>query len=120
MPSWPEFMPEPVFDAISIGSPVGAILRTDMDAGPAKQRKRFTATPRPVALSFEPISAFNLARFEAFYTNDLAWGALAFEMPHPISDVVNRFRFVASDEPWDVSPIGKDAYRLNVSLELLP
>lgn len=120
MPSWPDYLPQPVFDAISIGAPVGAVLRTEMGSGPAKQRRRFTAAPHPVALVFEPITALNLAMFEAFYKTELGFGALEFEMPHPITDAVCRFRFVTSDTPWGVSPIGSDAYRLNVSLELLP
>lgn len=120
MPSWPDYFPQPVFDAISIGAPIGAVLRTEMDSGPAKQRQRFTAAPRPVALVFEPITALKLAMFEAFYETELGFGALEFDMPHPITDAVQRFRFVASDAPWDVAPIGKDAYRLNVALEMLP
>lgn len=120
MIEWPDFMPAPVYGDIVIGAPVGAVLRTDMDAGPAKQRQRFTAVPRPVTLSFEPVSAINLARFEVFYIGDLSWGAVSFYMAHPITDQRERFRFVASEEPWSVRPVGKDAYRLDVSLELMP
>ena len=120
MPNWPEFMPAPVYDDIAIGAPVGAVIRTDMDAGPAKQRRRFTAAPRPVTLAFEPISAANIAAFETFYADELAHGALDFHMQHPITDAVQRFRFVASEEPWGIRPVGKDAYRLDVNLELLP
>ncbi|XAT57846.1 hypothetical protein GN241_11025 [Rhodobacteraceae bacterium IMCC1335] len=113
-------MAAPIYDQISIGAPIGAVLRTDMDAGPAKQRKRFTAAPRPVALIFEPLSVATLYGFENFFENDIASGALAFEMEHPITDVVGKFRFVGGDEPWQIVPIGKNAYRLTVSLELLP
>ena len=120
MPNWPEFMPAPVDNDIAIGAPIGAALRTSMDAGPAKQRPRFTAAPQPVTLVFKPISAANLAAFETFYKEDLSYGALDFHMQHPITDVVERFRFVASQEPWGMKPIGKDAYRLNVNLERLP
>ena len=120
MPNWPEFMPAPVDDDIAIGAPIGAVLRTSMDAGPAKQRPRFTAAPQPVTLVFKPISAANFTAFEAFYENDLSYGALDFHMQHPITDVTQRFRFVASQEPWRMTPIGKDAYRLSVNLERLP
>jgi hypothetical protein len=120
MPTWPEFIPAPVYDQISIGAPVGGVLRSEMDAGPAKQRKRFTAAPRPVALVFEPLSAAALSQFEVFYEIEIGFGALDFEMEHPITDLVGRYRFVGGEEPWQVVPIGKDAYRLTVSLELLP
>ena len=120
MPNWPDFMPAPVQEQISVGAPQGAVIRTAMDAGPAKQRKRFTAAPRPVALVFQPVSTDKLASFDAFYINDLACGALAFDMAHPITDQVRRFRLSASDEPWQITAIGKDTYVLAVNLELLP
>lgn len=120
MPNWPNSIPAPIFDQISIGAPTGAVLRTDMDAGPAKQRKRFTAAPRPVALVFAPISVDTLAVFEGFFEGEIGSGALDFEMEHPITDQVGRFRFIGGDEPWQIVPIGKDAYQLSVSLELLP
>jgi len=120
MPTWPEFMPAPVYDRISIGAPVGAVLRSQMDAGPVKQRQRFTAAPRPVTLVFEPLSAVNLVAFEAFYEFELRSGALDFGMPHPVTDDARRFRFIASEDPWTVQPIGSDAYRLDANLELLP
>lgn len=120
MSDWPSFMPSPSYDQISIGAPIGAVLRTEMDAGPAKQRKRFTAAPRPVLLVFAPLTVDAVVGFEAFFENDIAFGALAFRMVHPITDVVRKFRFIGSDEPWQIEPIGKNAYRLSVSLELLP
>jgi len=121
MPSWPEFMPDPVFRQIQIGAPVGSVLRSNMDTGPAKQRRRFTAAPRPVALLFSPITAFDLARFEAFFEVELAYGALAFDMAHPVTDAQARFRFVAdNNEAYGSQPIGRDAYQLSVRLELLP
>lgn len=120
MPNWPAAMPDPDWDAVSIGGPSNGVIRTEMSAGPAKQRRRFTAVTRPVALSFAPLTSSVFAAFEAFYHIDLQGGALAFDMAHPITGSVARFRFVASEEPFTVSPVGRDAYRLDVTLELLP
>ena len=120
MQIWPDLMPQPVYEEIAIGAPTGAVIRTSMDAGPAKQRRRFTAAPRPLSLVFEPVSAVGIAAFEAFYLHDLAHGSLDFQMQHPVTDIVGRFRFIATDEPWNMQPVGIDAYRLNVSLEQLP
>ena len=120
MIQWPDFMPSPVYDQIRIGAPVGAVLRTDMDAGPAKQRPRFTAAPRPVALVFEPVSEDDLERFDHFVTYQLGGGALGFWMDHPITDTPRRFRFVGGEDAWQIAPVGRDAYRVAVSLELLP
>lgn len=117
---WPDFMPEPSFGDISVGAPHGAVIRTQMDSGPAKQRPRFTAAPRNVGLVFAGLSGVNVAAFEAFYEVTLSMGALDFEMPHPISDVTRRFRFISDGEPYSISPIGEDAYQVSCNLELLP
>lgn len=120
MSTWPDYMPSPVYDAIRISAPTGAVIRTDMDAGPAKQRKRFSAAPRPVSLVFEPLSSVQLSAFEDFLETDLSLGAIEFTMAHPITEEVRAFRFVANEEPWAMLPVGKDAYRLTVNLELMP
>lgn len=117
---WPDFMPEPVFADISISAPQGAVIRTQMDSGPAKQRPRFTAASRTVGLVFDGLTAVNLGAFEAFFEVTLAMGSLDFEMPHPINDVARRFRFIGDGDPYSIAPIGEDAYQVSCNLELLP
>jgi len=120
MPTWPAVLPDPVYDQIRIGAPVNAVIRTQNSKGPANQRPRTTAAARPVSLVFEPVSQSALAVFDAFYESDLGYGALAFDMPHPITDEIRSFRFVQEGEPFGVVPVGVDAYQISASLELLP
>ena len=120
MVDWPSNMPDPDWNAVQIGAPEGAIIRTEMSSGPAKQRPRFTAAPRPVALQFGNVTEAVIAEFESFFEVDLQMGALDFQMAHPISGLIKRFRFVGTDEPYAITPVGKNAFQLNVSLELMP
>lgn len=120
MPAWPGFMPEPIFDSISEGAPIGGAIRTQMEVGPVKQRPRSTAVVYPLTFSVEPLKAADIGAFRNFFVNDLAMGSLSFEMDHPVTDEPSNFRFNLDEEAWSYRPIGKDAYRLNVVLELLP
>lgn len=120
MPAWPNFMPEPLFDSISEGAPIGGAIRTAMEVGPAKQRARSTAAVYPMTFSVEPLTGAEISAFRTFFKDDLAMGALAFDMDHPVTDAPSSFRFNLDEEPWNYSPIGKDAYRLNVVLEVMP
>ncbi len=61
-----------------------------------------------------------ISAFEAFYRFDLTMGALDFNMPHPIYETAGRFRIVQTGVPYSVTPIGKDAYSLTTTMELLP
>ena len=119
MIQWPDYMPDPEITSIQIGPPQGATIRTTMDAGPAYQRPRFTAAPRPVSLSFVPISKNNLLSFEAFFETQLSFGALSFEMVHPITGLARTFRFVVGDQAYEPVQVGRDAYRINTTMELL-
>ena len=120
MTDWPASLPPPLYHEISIGAPLGVVLRTDMDFGPAKQRRRFTAAPRPVSLVFEPVTQEGVADFDQFFVEDIQSGTLAFEMLHPITDEPRMFRFIGGDEPWLITPVGVDAFRITTAMELLP
>ena len=61
--SWPSRLPLPTFDGMSV-EPQDACLRTEMEAGPARTRRRFTQVPTriPVRWRFGPV---DFATFEA-------------------------------------------------------
>lgn len=125
MPAWPAYLPAPEKDSIELTGPRGAVIRTDFDAGPAATRPRFTAAPRGLSLSFAPVSATDIAAFEAFFVADLAMGALPVDMAHPVTGATASVRF-EGDPGYTIKEIGKmpdgvdDSYRLSVTLELLP
>ncbi|GAB6051722.1 hypothetical protein JCM17960_05420 [Magnetospira thiophila] len=63
--TWPTTLPLPTVQGYGI-RPGKAILRTEMEAGPARQRKRFTQVPSRISVRWL-MSAKQFALFEAWY-----------------------------------------------------
>lgn len=93
------------------------LIRTQMDAGPAKIRRRYTAAIRPIQMSFE-MTKVEVDILEAFYVTTLGGGALPFNFNHPRTGIGYKMRFT---EPPKVDGIDDSAdYSVSVSLEALP
>lgn len=73
MATWPSTLPEPL--APGYGLDAGeATVRTDMDGGAARVRRRCTAIPDKVSLKFLLTEA-QMVIFRAFYDADMQQGA---------------------------------------------
>ena len=62
---WPAILPLPTVESYAI-RPGEAILRTEMEAGPARQRKRFTQVPARISVRWV-MRRDQFALFEAWY-----------------------------------------------------
>jgi len=76
--SWPERLPLPSIEGYGI-SPGEAILRTEMEAGPARQRRRFTQVPSRITVRWI-MDRGQFALFEAWYRWAAAEGGTWFEI----------------------------------------
>ena len=65
MIKFPQHLPLPTIDGYSI-KPDDAIIRTDMESGPARQRRRFTQTPSKIAVRWV-MNQEQFSLFEAWY-----------------------------------------------------
>lgn len=63
--TFPKRLPYPTVESYSI-RPDEAIIRTDMEAGPARQRRRYTQTPSKIAVKWI-MSPEQFCLFEAWY-----------------------------------------------------
>lgn len=63
--TFPKRLPYPMVESYSI-RPDEAIIRTDMEAGPARQRRRYTQTPSKIAVKWI-MSPEQFCLFEAWY-----------------------------------------------------
>lgn len=114
---WPPLVPFFVaLGDLSRTGPQGGTIRTQMDAGPAKVRRRFTAAPQRFQGATGFLSRGQLAAFETFFIEDLAMGSLPFLARDPISCTVKTFRFLDS---YTVTPGGRRV-RVSAELEILP
>lgn len=79
MSAWPSTLPAP------LGSDYGvdftdATVRTDMESGPARVRRRYTAAPDMVQLGWKFTEA-QMATFRTFFEDTIAMGAAWFDLP---------------------------------------
>ncbi len=75
---WPEPLPLPTIEGYGI-QPGEAIVRTEMEAGPARQRRRFTNVPSRIAVRWI-MRAEQFLMFEAWYRWTAAEGGAWFEI----------------------------------------
>ncbi len=115
MPSWPVTLPQtPLVEGFS-RSRQDARLRTSMDAGPDKVRRRYTAVPENLTCVFVMTDS-QLDIFDVFYVDTLLGGALTFTWTHPMTGVSVTCR--VKDEPQTVPR--KRRWAVSMVIEVLP
>ena len=75
---WPDRLPLPTLEVYGV-QPGEAVLRTEMEVGPARQRRRFTDVPGRIAVRWV-LRPDQFALFEAWYRWVAAEGGAWFEM----------------------------------------
>jgi len=78
MITWPTTLPLPTVDGYGL-SPGDAILRTDMESGLARQRRRFTAVPTVISVRWM-MTRHQFAVFESWYKIYAQEGASFFDI----------------------------------------
>jgi hypothetical protein len=96
--------------------PQPVTIRTDMDTGPPKVRRRFINPVRTYACDILLKDADEYTLFDDFFYVTCKAGTDTILMPHPITGVDTVFRFVGEPE---YSAVGI-AWRVAFSLEELP
>ena len=92
-------------------------LRSQMETGPAKTRRRFTATPVFLSLNYL-LNAAQVETLDDFYANITLQGSERFGFTHPRRQVPVQARFMGPPE-FSASDGGL-LYRAAVNLEILP
>ena len=76
--TWPTTLPLPSVEGYGL-TPQEAVLRTDMESGPARQRRRFRQTPTRITVRWL-FSETQFALFEAWYKYHADEGGQWFEI----------------------------------------
>lgn len=116
MASWPSTLPDYLqIDGgqISFGDNV---IRSSMDVGPDKVRRRTTTTPDIVTGS-QYLNSTQFSTLQTFYKTTCAGGSLSFDWKHPVTRSTVYMRFV---EPPKCTAIGGNIWRVDYVLEILP
>ncbi len=115
MVDYPASLPAPLVSDFIEETPDFAI-RTDMDAGIAKVRRRFTAISTPIQFGLVLTEA-QASTLDTFYRTTTSGGTVEFNMAHPRTGTVVTCRFTA---PPAYSLLGSKAYRVSLQMEILP
>lgn len=116
MPTWPGTLPQdPEIDGL-VEQPPDTILRTQMDAGPAKVRRRFTAGVRPFRMKML-LTKTQVADLETFFVTTLKYGSESFDWHNPRTQASEEFRFVG---PPAYNMLGPDTWMASFTVEQLP
>jgi hypothetical protein len=114
--SWPATLPQKIEASGYAETDNTVLVRSSMDVGPAKVRRRTTAKVTNITGSIS-CTKTQVATLQTFYDTTLEGGALEFTWTHPRTGASTDFRFVA---PPSIGGLGPDLYTIGLSLEILP
>jgi len=117
--SWPASLPQaPQFDSYS-SQFESAVIRTRMDVGPPKQRRRSTVIFERQVMTF-PVTKVQLQTFRTFFETTSRLGVIPFEFVNPDTDLIAQdYQFVADTQPVTTNQ-GGDLWVISVLVEKLP
>lgn len=114
MATWPTNFPDPLTSGYSI-QPQQAFIRTDMDQGPARQRRRFTTTPTVYSVKWI-MSEQQFGIFESWFRDEVddgaAWFTINLRGGTGIQAVEARFM-----QPWTSTRVAP-MYEVDGQLEV--
>lgn len=116
MAEWPESLPQNVnVDGYQEQASEQSV-RSNMDAGIAKVRRRFSAVPINIKCSVR-IDLTQKATLDTFYNATLSGGSLRFDWKHPVSGdpAVCRLK-----SPPEYTPINRNRLNAKLDMEILP
>lgn len=119
MAQWPATLPGirlPVSSARQ-----SSLIRTEMDTGPAKVRRRYSGSLLHVQFTMQTTGTQH-ATLDTFYETTLVGGSLAFEMTDPVSGETENFRFLEPPTSTVVrgGAVADRILDVNIRLERLP
>jgi hypothetical protein len=112
--SWPAELPETILLEGLSAKQKSNVIRTEMDAGPQKARRRYTAASK-IFTGRMILDSYQRGLLEHFYHQVLGDGVLRFNFTHPQTLAVQEFRF--ADDYTETSMDG--LFEISVSLERL-
>lgn len=117
VPAWPAGLPQKLFVSGYSHGFANVAIKSDMDAGPPKVRRRFTAGVEPVSGTII-VTSSQLDTLDTFYNTTTLGGTLRFSWTVPPAHYAAcEMRF--TDVPrW--TAIDPENYEVSLALEILP
>lgn len=115
MATWPATLPAPALSSLS-ESPPNNTIRSQMDKGPDKVRRRTTANVRPISFNLM-LTPAQVETLDTFYHTTTFSGADSFDYTHPRTEAACTARFVQPPQYTEREGV---VYSVSVALEILP
>lgn len=116
MATWPATLPAPAINSFR-EKPPNNTIRSTMDKGPAKVRRRTTANTRPISFTLK-LTPEQTQALDDFYEIETFSGADEFDYVHPRTGENVTARFVSEPDYSEVE--GGIIYTCSISLEIMP
>ena len=116
MPTWPASLPQVPESSSYEETAPNELLRTQMDSGPAKVRRRFTSGVRDYGMTFRMTKA-QVATLDTFYITTLSGGVVKYDWTNPRTGATDTFRFKS---PPKYQHRTGDFWRVAIEIEQLP
>lgn len=114
MNTWPATLPER-FSRNFDTTDVDTLLRSEMDTGPSKVRRRFTGNIEQIQTTINLTEA-QVDILKSFYRNTLGGGVLPFKHLYPTSNALVEYRFMS---PPSITHVGGLAWSASLQLEII-
>lgn len=120
---WPMGVPGCTMPLTATGGPQDNRLSFETDSGHDISRARASWTPDVYQVEIVPMSRYQFSLFEAWFRDDLAFGANAFMLPHPITGIDKAWKVVPGQQPYTVTkgrlmPKGGSERGIKVSMRI--
>ncbi len=115
MVTWPSTLPQFVDQDEYTQTSKNPLIRTDMEAGPAKVRLRYTAVPEEFNISLV-MTKTQFESFITFFKQTIHYGADTFLWNHPVTRTASNCRFTGM---YNAVPHGID-FKVTIPMEILP
>lgn len=112
--NWPSTLPLPLQEGYK-ELPPNTSIRTQMDSGPVKVRRRYTAGVRSYNFSMD-LTLDEIGALDTFYVDTTRSGTLLFNWTDPRTSASVEARFIKEPEYTSMSNDG----RVYIQLEVLP
>jgi len=119
--TWPATLPQRLSSDASVQDDESRAM-SDMDAGPASVRNRFTAITQTAKGSMI-LTGTQLSTFNTFFRTTIKQGSLSFSWIHPFTEEAATVRFKSKPEWKCIKPagsVGDRLYQAALELEIQP
>lgn len=120
-PIWPVGLPQDVLKGYRRGGAINAVIASPVSLGKPKTRPRYTSAPRRLDVTVMLDSRAEVATWETFWFETIAYGALPFDWVDPLDESTVTFQI----DPGKLDSVeavhtGGNTYRVDLPLLVLP